>query len=88
MISIDRNLNPVIDADDINNLINQLKPLEVETLWEVITEHEQIQRKTDTLKNLSVLLEDAEDHLHELMRTHNVLLKQIENLQTELNKNV
>lgn len=88
MISIDRNIHPVIDSEDMSNFINQLKPLEIETLWEVITEHEQIQRKTNALVQLSNLLDDAEANMHELMQNYYKVQKEIENLETQLNKNV
>lgn len=86
MISIDRNLNPVIDTGDINNFINQLKPLEIEALWEVITEHEQIQQKVTSLRNISILLQDAEDYLDGVREAHSRLSKQVETLEKELNK--
>lgn len=88
MILIDRNIDPVIDGDDITNFIDQLKPLEIETLWEILTEHEQIQRKTNALVKLSYLLDEAENNMHELMQNYYKVQKELENLQTELNKNV
>lgn len=86
MISIDRNINPILDTDDIKTLIAQLKPLEIETLWEVITEHEQIQQKVTSLRNISILLEDAEDYLDGVREAHSRLSKQVETLEKELNK--
>jgi hypothetical protein len=63
---IDREKYPVFTVEEATQLVSQLKPMEIESLWEVITQNEQIQKKFDQFQHISNLLDELEERILDL----------------------
>ena len=70
-MKINRAENPIITGDDFNQFISQLKPMEIELLWEELIENEQIQKKFDKIHELKKLLDELEERILDLRHVSN-----------------
>lgn len=85
MIAIDREKTLVLGKDEMVEFVSKLKPFEVEALWEILVDHEIVQKKTSALLRISGLVEEIELNIHELMESRYELERQIKLLKEQLN---